>query len=855
MSALIRLARRNVRRQWRRLIVIMVLIALPVGLGVGVGAWVRTSVIPNSGYEQVDFGRAEALVYAPGSMLDRLESEGVPIAVETTFWTNYADRHTDDAEVREVEVSDLDLTSAITSGRVGVIDGDWPSAPGQVAMTRSMADTLGLRLGADWQPPDSSIVEVVAIVNERLYHTSTVWVPPGSLGSVFNDALAWEQVGSVFNDALGWEQVVHVADAPPWLVRAGNSNLAAEVGGAFEGYIRLRADLVSPENRPFMFADNGNGNPALWALSVTATLLVLAAVLAVAGFAVGVRRRVQEFGRLSSIGAVPAQVQRLVVAEAAMTAMVASVIGAVAGVVMVALGREWLYARVEPRRVPQPFDLHTLDVMLPVVAAVAATMLAAWLPAREASRLSVVGAIQGGSHRRRLPSWLWSAAIGLGLIGGVLVVGALRWLAFSEFAPGGVRLVVIAVGLALAVVGLALVIALVLQWIERRPPSGVSSTTRLALRMAGRHKLRSTAAVTGVALVLAVAVVGTVGSEPGPGLEGEHPAEAELAFFSGSEDMGGSHRPVVADLGAPDRLVDQSGSAVDQVPVGARIEATRLDVSTAIAPHDAAEAAAERDPRWWGGYSVLVVTDELAASGILPDRVVDALAEPGVAVALADAAGADTVTVTIEPWSIGDDPVDEQVLTLEQMLVPSVADLGFFVAVGAETAADGAHPMVEAGRFILPPEGQTAFAVDNLPAGTYGPLRYRPTARTYHTQLWALGAAAVSVVVLYRLLAGLLASELDEDVALMSAIGGPPRVRQRLAAAMTTIHVGLATLIGVPLALVAGWGALYADPRVLGSLRVPWLLVGGLALLPFVAALVVGATSRSTTPALSRRIS
>jgi putative ABC transport system permease protein len=126
----------------------------------------------------------------------------------------------------------------------------------------------------------------------------------------------------------------------------------------------------------------------------------------------------------------------------------------------------------------------------------------------------------------------------------------------------------------------------------------------------------------------------------------------------------------------------------------------------------------------------------------------------------------------------------------------------------------------------------------------------------------AIGAAAT---VLLALLAGLMVTALAladgrADLQTLAAVGGPPRVRRRFAAASAGFVTGLGCLVGAVSGLAVAWVLLplLSDANAYGELTrglfvVPWASLAFVVVaVPLLTALVAGATTRSRI-ALTRR--
>lgn len=127
-------------------------------------------------------------------------------------------------------------------------------------------------------------------------------------------------------------------------------------------------------------------------LAVTVALLLLAQLIAVLGIvntlALSVFERTREVGLLRAVGMSAIQVRQMVRGEAAVIAALGSVVGMAVGVVW-----GWLFTTALRSQGVTEFRIPVLQLAVFLVVALLASWLAAWFPARRASRLDVLAAI------------------------------------------------------------------------------------------------------------------------------------------------------------------------------------------------------------------------------------------------------------------------------------------------------------------------------------------------------------------------------------------------------------------------------------------------------------------------------
>jgi putative ABC transport system permease protein len=194
-------------------------------------------------------------------------------------------------------------------------------------------------------------------------------------------------------------------------------------------------------------------------LSLFAVLSVLMGTFVIANtFAVTVAQRTRELALLRTLGAFRSQVVRVVLGEALLVGLVASILGVGAGIALAAAARKGIAAAglVIP---PGDAQIGWSTVLIGCLVGVGTTVVAAGLPARRSSRVAPMQALretaveQPTSWRRsvlgaavvmvsvwvllygaNLPSLRWAAFGTLGLVSGVLIASpALAWLVSGVF--------------------------------------------------------------------------------------------------------------------------------------------------------------------------------------------------------------------------------------------------------------------------------------------------------------------------------------------------------------------------------------------------------------------------------------
>jgi putative ABC transport system permease protein len=302
--------------------------------------------------------------------------------------------------------------------------------------------------------------------------------------------------------------------------------------------------------------------------SVATVFLLLASLVAAAGFAVVAQRRLRQLGMLAAVGATGKHLRLVMLTNGAVVGTLAAVIGTIAG-----LGLWLVFASTLESAVDHRIDRLSLPWVLIAMAglvAIAGATAAAWWPGRTVARLPVLLALSGRPPKPRPARHSAIAA-------GALIAVGIGCLALSDRD----RPPLIIAGLLATILGSLLLGPLAIRTFSA-VAGRVSIAPRLALRDLARYQARSGAALAAVTLSLgiAAAVVVTVSAE-----------EAKKA----SEPASLSDRQIRLYLGPPeDRTLTpvDAPAQLDRLAAAARRVAAQLDGATVIPLRKATEPGA-----------------------------------------------------------------------------------------------------------------------------------------------------------------------------------------------------------------------------------------------------------------------
>jgi putative ABC transport system permease protein len=486
--AVLRWAGRMFRREWRQQILVLSLLTVAVA-----AAMASITIVHNTApADNSQFGSANTLLTFDGS--DPGELRAGLAAARRSFGTVDVIAHHSVAVPGSVEKLDYraqDPAGAYGNVLLALRRGSYPTAPAQVAVTDGVAKLLRLDIGSTLALDGHRRTVVGIVENPRKLSDEFALVAPSPAG----------------------------ADYVTVLVNAGDQSVESFFGRgsnppAFQG-----AEL------------RGNDHPeapALAMFSVTTVFLLLASLVAAAGFAVVAQRRLRQLGMFAAIGATERQLRLVLLAHGLIVGTIAAAVGTSAGLGSWLVFAPTLESAVDHRidRLSLPWWLITTTSILAVVGATAA----AWWPGRAAARLPVVLALSGRPPRPRPARHSAIAAAALIAVG-------VACLALSKRD----RPALIVAGIAATILGALLLGPLAIR-IFAGLAGRLSIAPRLALRDLVRFQARSGAALAAVTLALGIAAAVVVVASAEAAKKNAEPAalsDRQIRVYLASRDARG----------------------------------------------------------------------------------------------------------------------------------------------------------------------------------------------------------------------------------------------------------------------------------------------------------------------------
>lgn len=258
---------------------------------------------------------------------------------------------------------DLDVTQGSLTDWAGTVTDP-------VAVSDKEADRLGLApgdtVGMDFASGQHRDLTVVAVFADQ-YVVETPYLL---------DLSTWDAVGATPADDY---VAFALADG------IDQDRAAAVVAGLTSTYPQVDVDT------PGQFADKVAGfiDQALTAVNAMVALAVVIALIGIANtLALSVFERTRELGLLRAVGMTRRQLRRMIRLEATLVALFGAALGVITG-----LGFGWAAVVALPDTVTTQVAVPGMRIVVLVAVAGIAGLLAAWGPARRASRLNVLDAI------------------------------------------------------------------------------------------------------------------------------------------------------------------------------------------------------------------------------------------------------------------------------------------------------------------------------------------------------------------------------------------------------------------------------------------------------------------------------
>jgi putative ABC transport system permease protein len=785
--AVVRWSRRMFRREWRQQLLILTLLTVAVAAAVG-SITIAYNAAPA---DNAQFGSANTLLQFDGTDPRKLET-GLA-AARRQFGTTDVIGHRSVAIPGSVETIDYraqDPRGAYGRDLLALRRGVYPMGPREVAVTDGVARLLRLELGSVLSLDGARRTVVGIVENPRRLSDEFALVSPTSL----------------------------VPDRVTVLVDAD--------AGAIDGFVQSRdgagdSAFAGSEDRPTERAAD-----TLAMFSVATVFLLLASLVAAAGFAVVAQRRLRQLGMLAAAGATRKQLRLVLVAHGAIVGMIAALVGTITGLGLWVAAGPTLESAVDHRidRLSLPWAVIVMAMAVAMLGAIAA----AWWPARTVARHPVMLALSGRPPKPRPARHAAIAAVALIAVG----IGCL---ALSDRDTA----ILIVAGTLTTILGCLLLGPPAIR-IFSRVANRLSIAPRLALRDLVRYQARSGAALAAVTLALGIAatiVIIATAEEAKKAAEPPNLSQQQLRIYLGP--------PEVREIVPPEALkqVDRLGASVARL----------------AAPLDRAAVIPLSEPREPDQTPIIVGGSGTGARGFAPMQPMRKYRGPSYrpGAMLFVATPAVLSYLGIDPAAVDPrtDFLADRSVPIGRFVIPSFVDRREFRLTNVQRIDVGRHLFgsdgVMPGRSVvfITPRGLRRLGWTQIPAGWLVESRKPLTsdqiadaraaaadagltieARTpkpsyARGMAIAIAASALLALGILAMTVGLIRGESSGDLRALTATGAGSRIRRTLTATTAGALALLGSLIGVAGAYVVLIATYYDDLGYLSHVPVLYLLL------------------------------
>ncbi|MFF4922176.1 FtsX-like permease family protein [Kitasatospora sp. NPDC001261] len=741
-------------------------------------------------------------------------------------------------------VGEADLTDPVWQGRVNLVQGRAPAADTEAAVTTDFLKRSGLKVG------DKTAVrglESAPFTISGVYEypgelrATELTARPGTLLERLAKATRTDNAREAGTETSRWLVKLPAGAALDW-------NKVKEVN-EYGFTVTSRAVLLDPPARadvPYYVEQKSRGGEETSYLNRT-DVVILATVVGMAlleivllagpAFAVGARRSRRQLGLLAAAGGERANVRSVVLGGGIVLGVTGALVGLGLGVGLVALLRT--SAEDYSGKRFGHFNLQPLDLLGILLVGLVTGLLAAVVPAVQASRQDVVAALTGRDTLK--PPSRKLAVLGLLMLGG----GAALAL-FGATSGIGNRSVAVLGGSVVAELGMV-VLTPYLVGLFGRLGRWLSLGPRLALRDSVRHRGRTAPAVAAVMAAVAGSVAVSVymasyEEQNRRDYVASGPSKAVMLGSGWMTDADSKLLPQareaversIPDLGqrADVQRVEPKGNCPDGSFCGyIRVEVPKADRCPALDPTNELDPAEHyrimgTDPRCKSDnrrstpYTALVAGDATLLRnlyGVTDQGAGQALAA-GKAVVfdpryLKDGKLALQYTLPVHPDSSGNSrekPVTTEI-AVDAVLVDSSVPAPGQAVVSPATAARLGFATAPAGSVWLPAampsdgaQQKADGAMAKLTDHTMLKIERGYESRAGLVQLGLNVFAAIVALGAAGIATGLAAADSQRDLTTLAAVGAEPRIRRSLSGFQCGVIAAMGALLGAVCGVVPG---------------------------------------------------
>ena len=378
-----------------------------------------------------------------------------------------------------------------------LVDGDFPKAPGEVAVDVALAKREKLTLGQAVGLSTRTGVEPVRLVGTFKFGDSTSIGGATLTAVTFDDAQRWFDRENLVN------AIVVAADPG-----VGADTLARRIDAVVPSDVLVETSTANSDRQ----ASNANNDLGFLRdfLLVFAFIAVLVGAFIIFNvFSITVAQRVRELAMLRTMGASRRQIMRSVLIEAAVIGLIASIIGIGVGVLFAILLNR-IFDAAGFGLPTTGITLQARTILWPLIVGVVVTLIAAVIPAVRATRVAPVAVLREGAvlPKSRFSRFTPYVGILFGLIGVLAIVAGFGTSGVSQaLALIGIGALLILIGVGMAMRMLIRPIAQGVGWpLQRLFGTSARLGRQNTMRDPARTASTAAALMVGIGLVVFVAV-------------------------------------------------------------------------------------------------------------------------------------------------------------------------------------------------------------------------------------------------------------------------------------------------------------------------------------------------------------
>ncbi|MDO4412593.1 ABC transporter permease [Cutibacterium sp.] len=369
-------ALRQLRQHPGRMAATLIAIAVSIGFLVGISMFIRTQGMALGKEQAVATSKADVVVYAiagnadPEDMTQAIRDTSGVQNVDVVQSTTVAASHGRDSLMINIHKTPAEpfRWSSVTSG-------NWPSGPGEIALSKAAAEKLHVGVG-DTIDITGQDTKVVGITDD----SDSLQTAPGYSSEDVTQLLdTW--VIKVKDDTTPEQVVTNLEKTLPTVKNAPEFNTGEEHGSTI---------LTAADHQKKTITDLAEGFDVTKYLLMVfgAIALLVGAIIITTTFLILLAQRRRQIGLMRAVGASSSQVRRRVLGEAILLGVIGSALGIVLGIVLTVAGTAYTGALAFGLEWPWK------DLVVEFLIGVIITILAAFLPALRATRVAPLEALR-----------------------------------------------------------------------------------------------------------------------------------------------------------------------------------------------------------------------------------------------------------------------------------------------------------------------------------------------------------------------------------------------------------------------------------------------------------------------------